>query len=267
MNNTITYMTANDCARAVGWNMTEGWGQGEKATREFFRPLPTYETRLDDYLNHIRAMGFNAIDLWLPVLDDAWATDEHIDIFNDVMQKTRLKVVGVAGWLGSSPEQFERICEIASEVGATVLGGGTTMLTKDRPFVVDTLQKYGLQLGIENHPEKSPQELRDKIGDGGEGTLGACVDTGWFGTQGYNAAQALEELADVLFHVHLKDVRETGKHDTCRFGQGVVPIQDCVDALRRIQYTGAVVIEHEPEFFDPTEDIKASYALLKEWMQ
>ena len=66
--------------------------------------------------------------------------------------------------------------------------------------MVGKLKEYGLKLGIENHPEKNPGELLAKIGDGGEGTIGAAVDTGWFGTHSYDAAKALEFglVAEVL---------------------------------------------------------------------
>ena len=38
-------------------------------------------------------------------------------------------------------------------------------------------------------------------------TIGATVDTGWWATQGYDPARAIEELGEHVVHVHLKDVR------------------------------------------------------------
>jgi sugar phosphate isomerase/epimerase len=96
--------------------------------------------------------------------------------------------------------------------------------------------------------------------------VGVCLDTGWFGTHGYDGAQAIEELAPRLFHIHLKDVRAVGGHDTCRYGEGVVDIRDCVETLKRIGYGGAISIEHEPDLFDPTDDIRSSYEMLKGWL-
>jgi sugar phosphate isomerase/epimerase len=140
------------------------------------------------------------------------------------------------------------------------------MLQKDRQFVVAALQKHNMRLGIENHPEKTPDELLEKIGDGGEGRIGTTVDTGWFGTQGFDAAQALMQLRQHLMHVHLKDVLAVGAHDTCRYGQGIVPIERCVQVLSEIGYTGAISIEHEPEQFDPTEDCVAGLQMLRGWL-
>lgn len=262
----ISFMTANFCARPTGWRMTGGWGQGDTATNEHFAPLATFGARLGEYLADVRAMGFTAVDLWTSILNPAWATDAHIATAQERLQDYALPVYSIGGWLGSTPAEFARTCAIATALGTPVLGGGTSMLHKDRPFVVATLQQHGLRLGIENHPEKSVDELLEKIGDGGDGTIGATVDTGWFGTQGVDAAEALRDLAPHLLLVHLKDVREVGRHDTCRYGAGIMPVERCVRVLQEIGYRGTIAVEHEPELFDPTEDLEASLALLKGWL-
>jgi sugar phosphate isomerase/epimerase len=259
-------MSANYVARQVGYHMIGGWGQGDKATNESFRPLETFPQRFEQILQDIRALGFGAMDLWLAHLNSTWATNEHIAAARDLLQRYNLTVVSLAGWFGSTPEEFEATCHLATALGVQVLGGSTSALEKDRAFVVNRLKQHNLKLGIENHPEKTPEDLLAKIGDGGDGTVGATVDTGWFDTQGYDAAQALERLGSFVFHVHLKDVLAVGEHETCRYGRGVVPIRECVETLKRMGYTGAISIEHEPESYDPTEDVKASYAMLREWL-
>jgi sugar phosphate isomerase/epimerase len=128
------------------------------------------------------------------------------------------------------------------------------------------LEKYGVRLGIENHPETTPQELLAKITAGGD-RFGATVDTGWWGTQGYDAARAIEELGDRVWHVHLKDVLALGEpHETCRWGEGIVPIEECVRTLQRTGYTGAIAVEHEPETLDPTDDVRAMREQLEGWL-
>jgi len=262
----ISFMTANYCARPTGWNMTEGWGQGDQATNAYFAPLETYGARLDTYLADVQALGFTAVDFWTSLLNPPWATDAHIALARERLQQRGLAVYSIAGWMGSTPAEVVRTCEIATALGVPVLAGRTSMLSKDRPFVVATLQQYGLRLGIENHPEKSADEVLAQIGDGGAGTLGATVDTGWFGTQGVDAADALRQLAPYLFVVHLKDVREVGQHRTCRYGAGIVPLERCVRVLQAIDFPGTISVEHEPEFFDPADDIQASLRLLKGWL-
>jgi sugar phosphate isomerase/epimerase len=112
------------------------------------------------------------------------------------------------------------------------------------------------------------------MGEGDEDVIGAVVDTGWFGTQRYDAAEAIAALKGRLFHIHLKDVKERRKeptgfqlidmgHETCRLGAGIVPVERCVKTAIRDGYTGPISIEHEPEDYDPSEDARASLLLLK----
>jgi sugar phosphate isomerase/epimerase len=262
----ISFMTANYVARPLGYHMTEGWMQGDSANQDHFRPLATFKERFNTYLSDVRTMGFDRLDIWLAILHPSWATAEHISIAKDLLRQHGLPVVSLAGGFGGTRAEFQKTCELAVALGTTVLGGGTPLLAGDRAFVVDTLKRHGLKLAIENHPEKTPEELLAKIGDGGGGTIGAAIDTGWFGTQGYDSAQAIERLNGYLFHIHLKDVLEPGKHDTCRYGRGCVPLERCVQTLKRLGYQGAISVEHEPESYDPTEDCIASLGLLKGWL-
>ncbi len=267
LNNTVSFMTANYVARVLDYNMTRGWGQGDKATQAYFKPIETFGPRFEETLRDIVALGFDALDLWTGYLNYEWVTDEHIAVARGLLQRYNLQVVSLAGWFGSTAQEFETTCRMSAELGIPVLGGSTSVLGKDRQAVVDRLRTYGLKLGLENHPEKTPEELLDKMGDSEDGLIGACVDTGWFGTQGYDAAEALDRLGDRVVHVHLKDVRAVGAHDTCRFGAGVVPIERCVRVLEKQGYTGALSVEHEPELFDPTDDVGASLALLRQWLK
>lgn len=261
----ISFMTANYVARQTGWKMAD-WGQGDAASVAYFKPPATFEARLAEYLADIRALGFTAIDLWTGTLAAAWATPAHIAIAQEVLRRYGMAVHSLAGGMGSTREELLATCELARALGAPVLGGGTALLTTDRPFLVATLKEYGLRFGIENHPE-TPAEMLALIGDGGDGTIGTTVDTGWYGTNGFDAAEAIALLAPHLVLVHLKDVREVGAHHTCRFGAGVVPVERCVRTLLELGYTGTISIEHEPADFDPGADIAASRALLEGWLQ
>ncbi len=266
MKNTISFMTANYVARPVGYHMTEGWMQGDDATQAHFRPAETFAERFDAYLRDIQALGYAAIDLWLAILHPEWATETHISAALDLLQRYRFPVVSLAGWFGGTRAEFDAVCRLAGRFDCTILGGGTSLLDSDRAYVVARLRESGLKLGIENHPEKTPQVMLARLGASDEDVIGTAVDTGWYGTQGYDAAQALDELRDRLVHVHLKDVRQPGAHETCRFGMGCVPVEQCVRTLRAIGYAGPISIEHEPDLFDPADDLKVNLQLLREWM-
>lgn len=65
---------------------------------------------------------------------------------------------------------------------------------------------------------------------------------------------------------HLKDIRAQGEHDTCQFGDGVVPVEDCVRALTEIGYTDPISIEHEPYSYDPASEIVVFREMLASWL-
>ena len=257
----IAFMTANYVARETGWAM-HGWGHGDKATNEFFRPLDTYEQRLDELLAQVSALGFEAVDLWGAHLGADWATDEHLAIANEVLARHGLTVSTYATWIG--PSNVRRACELTRGLGASVIGAG---MSGDVARIAPVLREHGVRLAIENHPEKTPDEVLAKI-DAAGGTMGAAVDTGWWATQGYDPVRAIEELGEHVLHAHLKDVVRVGEpHDTCRWGEGIVDIESCVRALGRIGYAGAYTVEHEPEDHDPSEECRAMRLDLMGWLQ
>lgn len=264
--NTISFMTANFVARPLGYNMTQGWMQGDNASNAYFKPIETFAVRFDEYLSDVKNAGFSAIDIWLGILNPSWATDTHISTAVELLDKYEFTVVSIAGGFGSDLDTFEKCCELASALDAPVLGGMTPLILRERDNMAELLRKYGVRFGLENHPEKTPQEILDKLGLGHEDVLGLCIDTGWFGTNAYPATKALEKLHSRLFHLHLKDVKAAGAHETCRYGEGVVGIEACVKTLKALGYDGAISVEHEPDHHDPMEDVKASLALLEGWL-
>ena len=94
------------------------------------------------------------------------------------------------------------------------------------------------------------QEILEPIGGGNE-WLGVCVDTGWLGTQGADAAAIIRELGPLVRHTHIKDVKSAGAHETCPLGEGVVNVAACIAALKAIRYSGVYSWEDEPEDRNP----------------
>lgn len=260
--NVVSFMSANYVARQTGYAM-RGWGHGDRATTEHFRPLETFAERFDAMLADVRALGFVGIDVWGGHLGPTWATDEHVAAAREALDRHVLEVTSYATWLGRDAREIGRACEIALALGTSLIGAGAS----DLAAAVPVLRERAVRLGIENHPEKTPAEVLAKI-ERGEGVLGATVDTGWWATQGYDAVRAVEELAPHLLHVHLKDVLHEGEpHETCRWGRGIVDAEACVRAVRRIGYSGAISVEHEPENEDPSEDCRAMRVELEAWLQ
>jgi L-ribulose-5-phosphate 3-epimerase len=257
----ISFITANYVARETGWAMHD-WGHGDQIANEWFAPLETYEHRLGDVLDQVRALGFEAVDVWGAHLGADWATDEHLAIANELLARNGLTVTTYATWVQSS--NVQRACELARGLGVDIIGAG---FSGDPEELAPVLREHSVRLAIENHPEKTPSDVLAKIERGG-GTMAATIDTGWWATQGYDPARAIEELGDHVLHLHLKDVvREGEPHDTCRWGEGIVDVEACVGAAQRIGYRGAYAVEHEPEDHDPSEECRSMRTELEAWLR
>ena len=254
------FMTANFVARETGWAM-HGWGHGDRLTNEAFAPLDTYAERFGALLADVRALGFDTIDLWGAHLGTEWATDEHVAIAGAALREHGITVATYATWVG--PSNVERACELARALGTQLIGAG---FSGDARELAPVLRRHGVVLAVENHPERTPAEVLAKI-EAGRETMRATVDTGWWATQGYDPARAIQELGPDVAHVHLKDVLHEGEpHETCAWGQGIVDVEACLRALLRIDYVGVYTVEHEPENRDPSDEIRAMRERLEGWL-
>ena len=265
----IVFNGANLVGRELGFTGFEGvseWMAADSAAQEKFKPLDTFAERFGEILDEQRALGFDAIDLWIAQLHPSWATAEHIALAREALDSRGMRAVSIGGRPGDTREDFERTCELAEGIGATILAGMSALPIADPNWVRARLEQGDLVWGYENHPEKTPQEVLAKIPDDSSGRVGITVDTGWWGTQGYDAARAIEEIGERVVYVHLKDVVEEGTHITCRLGEGIVPVERCLRALETVGYAGPISIEHAPPAYDPREEVVDSLARVRGWL-
>jgi sugar phosphate isomerase/epimerase len=256
-------MSANYVAKELGYGAADEWGPFDAATNAAFEPLDTYAARFDNLLATITGSGFDTIDLWFAHLNWRWATPEHVALAREALARRDVRVVSLAGSVGATTGELVAACRLASELNVDLIAGVGEIVHWDREGAADVLREYGMRFGLENHPEKCPQDVLDAIGDDAD-VLGAAVDTGWWATQSYDPVAAIRELSERLFHVHLKDVEAPGTHVTCMHGEGCANIAGCVDKLLELGYSGPVSIEHEPYDRDPTAECVRMLARVRE---
>jgi predicted dehydrogenase/sugar phosphate isomerase/epimerase len=271
-----SFITANFVARPLGYQMTGGWQQGDKANNDWFAPLATFEVRFDEMLAEVKALGFASIDLWGAHLNWQWATLHHVEIARALLGKHGLAVRSYASWVMGGAENLHAACRLCAALDIPYFVGNCELLTRDRAAAVAILREYGVGCAYENHPEKSAAQVLGIIGAGDEDVVGVGLDTGWCATQKWDALSAVKDLGHRLFAIHLKDVKaprseKTGLefvdmgHETCRAGDGIVPMRAVVEHLRAIGFSGSISIEHEPEQFDPREEIRESRERVESW--
>lgn len=258
---TISLVTASFVTRELGYGSMNDWSQGDLATQEHFSPADTYGQRFEALLDDIVALGYRIIDLWGAHLHYSWATDVHFAIARGALGDRGISVNSLAAWCHDLPA-LAGFCRVANELGAGIIAGGSPLLTQDRERALEVLAGHGVRFAIENHPETHPGEVLRVIGD--SDWIRSCPDTGWWTIQGFDPPTAIRDLAGTIATVHLKDVdAASGKGK--RPGAGDAHIRRCLEALSEIGYEGAVGVEHEPDGWDPSDDLASAYEMLSDW--
>lgn len=265
--NRISLNCSTFVGQQCGYGPDSDWKSCVDAVNQFYSPLATFAERFEQLILSVKALGFDALDVWTPgQLSWAWATNEHISMARRLLEQHGMTVTSIGGEFGSTRDDFVSACTLAVGVNTKLLSGTVPLLFTDRAFLVAKLEAFDLKLAIENHPEKTPEAMLAKIGDTAHGRIGTAVDTGWYATQGYDVANAIEKLKDHILHVHLKDVlqpTQPEEHINCGYGKGCVPLEETVAMLRQIQYAGDYSIEDHAFDHDPTHEIEEARTWLE----
>lgn len=256
---------ANFVAREIDYSMTEGWMQGDNAANQWYAPLETFEERFENLLNHVKTLGFRSMDLWVAHLNWKWAGSQHIKTAKRLCNSMGVSIASYAGPFGDTEQELRQSCRVIKEMGSNLLGGFTGLLDTDPELLGRILEEEDCVFGLENHPEKSSDEILRKINGTKEDRVGLCIDTGWMGLSGMDLLKELPILLPRLKHLHLKDILNRDGHNTCALGAGILPMREVFQFLKKQNYSGGISIEHEPEDRDPSEELKESLIRLKEW--
>ncbi|TAK23932.1 MAG: sugar phosphate isomerase/epimerase [Chloroflexota bacterium] len=268
----VTFITANYVARESNYALQPfNWGVADKATVDAFSGS-TFSSKFDEMCRLIAAAGFKNIDIWVAHLNPTRVTDSQVNEAVAILKTHGLRVAAYTGGLGRpdmTRADGERVYKVAKAIGTPVIDVGLNPTNEKLAFELG--KEYGIKYAIENHPEKTPRELIDRLNrmpSGYTDVIGVAQDTGFWGQFGYDAVKATRELKPFLYHMHLKQVK---KHPddawhSCGYDEGVVDIQAVVKTLVEIGYTEAVSVEHEPQSEDPMPAVARSATLLRGWL-
>ena len=241
----VAFNTANLVARVTDYRFElKHWNDQVKKTI-----AATDERAWADICREISVAGYRAVEIWVAHVDPSVMTDARAKLFRKILEDSNLEPIGLGASLN---DDTARICQ---QLGIPTCNGG--LGRNGLKSVQQLVQSTGIQFNYENHTEKSVEELKAKIAEGGA-HIGLAVDTGWLGTQGLDAPATIRALGSSLVrHVHIKDVKQIGSHLTCPLGMGIVNIPGAIQALREIGYTGWYSWEDEPEDRNPMEIARA----------
>jgi len=247
----ISFVSASYVCDAIGYPGVQfNWGEAEQVTTE--RATPQVFAELLDRLKPAR---LDAVEVWKAHAGPwTWKLADFVAL-RQLIEQRGLSVVSFASGLGDAREDLDRTevtFQAARALGAPVIADwiDRDMAAKIYPLC----RKYGIKIGVENHPEKTAAELLETI-RGYENWIGVTIDTGNMAAAGGDPVQAIYELQGHIIHVHFKDILPDGGHRCCALGKGVVDVKGIVKALKAIGYDGPLSIEIETGDHDPTEEI------------
>jgi sugar phosphate isomerase/epimerase len=250
----IAFNGANLVGRCTGYRFElKNWHQQDLKTVAI-----TDEKEWRDICQEIKKAGFKAIEVWQSHASPQTLDAKKAERWKAIMDEAGLKPIGYAGHINAKGAQ------VCKWLGITQISGGLwpPHSPTDPKELTSICEESGVLYNYENHPEKSAEEMLSKIG-GGNRWLALCVDTGWFGTQGIDAAKFIRGAGSRVRHVHLKDVKASGGHETCILGTGVVDLKGCLKALKEIGYQGWLSWEDEPEDRNPFDSAVRN----REWIE
>lgn len=199
-------------------------------------------------------------------------------------------------------ERVKKLADVAASLGAKCMrhdatpGYPNTVRTGRSfdavlPILADSYRRVteyaktlGLKTCIENHGffAQDPERVEKLINAVGNDNFGALVDMGNFACSDADHAYAVGLLAPYAIHVHAKDFhklsgmlpdpgegwfRSRGGNYLrgSIIGHGNVPVQQCVDILKRSGYDGYLMIEFEG-MEDPLKGIRIGVNNLRRFM-
>lgn len=185
--------------------------------------------------------------------------------------------------MNSTPEQIRAAAEQAKAAGLDLYGGGVIYMGDqaqvDRafeyaktagmrviigvpqkpellPLIEKKVKEYDIKVAIHNHGPGDkifplPQDVYDKVKNL-DPRIGLCLDVGHTQRMGVEPAVAIEQCADRIHDVHLKDVSSaTAKGGCVEMGRGVIDVPKMMRALVKIGYAGVASFEYEKDADDP----------------
>ncbi len=255
----LSYVTANLIGQPSGWSGEDDWGALDEkmvaqTTPESFRQV----------CRSVRAMGFEGIEVYTGHCSYISHGLDHAEAIRRVCEDEGLTVVGYAGGFGfpeGTRDDWQRTFSMCRALGAPLMTGG---IAGEWDSAADMLREEGLVIAYENHPEKTADEILEKIGSRGD-VIKVGLDTGNITSQGGDALEAAVRLYDRIAHVHLKDVREVSGHSTLALGRGVAKVREVVMHLIERDYDGWASIEHEPFERSPDTEVAESLETVRKW--
>ncbi|MCY3018295.1 MAG: sugar phosphate isomerase/epimerase [Planctomycetota bacterium] len=235
----------------------------------------------DGFINalaDIEKAGFRGIETTTGVVEQF---EDRVDVFNEILSQHQLQLIAItttgAMWPGISlEEEVERslnIVRFLKAANAKVLTLMPPMPNPDKPLedeadILPVATAYGeiarrtLELGILPclHPDVGSlvcdtKSLDTFLEDSDPAAMKLCVDVAFLAMAEIPMARFIKEHRKRIGALHLRDIKPSvskrKKHDpasrfqTVELGKGLLKLEDFVDTLLGIEFSGWATVELE----------------------
>lgn len=238
----------------------------KKAGQEVVMGSQSYSFRnfkFEDSLKQLKALGLDHME-FCSVHFPPKADDPGFAKIKATLEAEGIKVpcFGVEGFSADAAANKAKF-EFAKALGIGIL-------TADpEPESFDSLEKlceeYQIKVAIHNH---GPKARWDKVADTLKAVenrhpfIGACVDTGHVIRSGEKPAEVILALGKRVHSLHLKDWKQGGEEQI--LGEGDMNMAAIAAALKKIEFSGPLMMEYENSPDNPVPDMKKGLA---NWMK
>lgn len=182
------------------------------------------------------------------------AKPEEIAATVEKVKKAGLRLYSGGVISMGKPEQVQQAFAYAKAAGMQMIIGSPHPDLLE--LVEEEVKKTGVGLAIHNHGPGDkwwplPQTAYEKIKNL-DRRIGLCIDIGHTVRYGADLLKTVEQTADRILDIHVKDVTEaTAKGHCCPAGRGVIDLPALFGKLIQIGYSGVCSLEYEVEENDP----------------
>ena len=226
----------------------------------------------DQVIELLKTLKLAHVEIWpgghMPIDRPADQLQARVKQYRDA--GITIDACGVLG-LENDEEKCRQIFDYARTLGVLSISAGPAY--EAIPMLDALTEEYGIPIAIHNHgPQDELWGTPEKIRAGLAGTssrIGLCPDLGHFHRAGFDPMPVIDEFADRINGMHLKDmVPPEGGGDGSGsdwvdeiVGRGRVNLPELLTKLKNIGFKGSFSLEYES---DPSNPIPAMQECLKE---
>ena len=216
----------------------------------------------------MKAMKVHYAKLKLEVHLPYTSTNAQIAEAKRMLDDAGITLVGSGNNSLQKPDESEirSKFEFSKKLGVQVMTIAPTLQTL--PIIEKCVKEFDIKVAIHNHgPEDkhfpAPSDALKAV-KGMDQRVGLCVDAGHTTRTGADLVAATRESGSRLYDFDIKDLADPMKKESqVDVGDGALPITATFRELKRMNYTGVVMLEYEINAGDPFLGMQRSLAYMR----